>query len=162
MRRRTFLSEFTPQRTTLTHEHHALPHFLQVRLGAGGECPKRRATSPYKVPRWATPETRRWATPQTPPSVGHTSSPPSGHSRSPSGTCAPSVGRPSTLRWTPIRVSVCPARPLGIAGFSVGPLRRASPSGHSIGLLCRATPSGFSVGPLRLAHSVWPTVPQFV
>jgi hypothetical protein len=78
------------------------------------------------------------------PPLGHPPRPRplSGHSRSPSGTRMPSVGRPSTLRWAPIRVSVCPARPLGIEGFSVGPLRRASPSGHSVQLLRRATPSG--------------------
>jgi hypothetical protein len=135
MRRRTFLSEFTPQRTTLTHEHPALPHFLQVRLGARGECPKRRATSPYIVPRWATPETCRWATPRDPalrrahiePSVGHISSPPSGNSRSPSGTRAPSVGRPSG----------CPSALLA----------------HWVS---RASPSGHSVGPPHLAHR--PTV----
>jgi hypothetical protein len=128
MRRRTFLSEFTPQMTTLTHEHPALPHFLQVRLGTGGECPKRTATSPYIVPRWATPETRHWATPQDPAlRRAH---------------IEPSIGHPCALRWAPIQVSVCPTRPLGIAGFSVGPLCRASPSGHSVRLLRRATPSG--------------------
>jgi hypothetical protein len=68
--------------------------------------------------------------------------PPSG-TRAPSvGHLSPSVGRPSTLRWAPVRVSVCPARPLVIAGFSVGPLCRATPSGHSVRLLRRATPFG--------------------
>jgi hypothetical protein len=68
------------------------------------------------------------------PPSGHSRSP-SGHSRSPSGTHAPSighlspsVGRPSTVRWAPVRVSICPTRPLGIAGHprrSVRPLRQA-------------------------------------
>jgi hypothetical protein len=90
------------------------------------------ANSTYIVLHWATPETRCWTTLQDLPSVGHPSRPSLGHSRSPSGTRAPSVGhlfasdgRPSILRWAPIWVSVCPARPMGIAGHpgrSVGPL----------------------------------------
>jgi hypothetical protein len=104
------------------------------------------------------------------PPLGHPRDPPLGHlprPRPPSGThralrrATPGLRRapvrpPSTLRWAPIRVSVCLARPLGIAGFSVGPLCRASPSGFSVGPLRRATLSGFAVGPPRLAHR--PTV----
>jgi hypothetical protein len=141
MRRRTFLSEFTPQRTTLTHSHPALPHFLQVRLGAGGECPKRRASSPYIVPRWAipethhwaTPETRHWATPQDPALRRATPGLRQAPVRLPSGTCPPPSG----------------ARPPSVGHPSGSPstllahwVSRASPSGHSVGLLRRATPSG--------------------
>jgi hypothetical protein len=76
------------------------------------------------------------------PPLGHPRDPPLGHPprlRPPSGTCPPpsgahppSVGHPSTLRWAPIQVSVCPVRPLDIAGHPR----------HSVGLLRWATPSG--------------------
>jgi hypothetical protein len=70
-----------------------------------------RANNTYIFLRRATPETRHWATPRDPPSIGHLSA---------------SDGRPSTLHWAPIRVSVCPARLVGIVGHprrSVGPLQ---------------------------------------
>jgi hypothetical protein len=82
------------------------------------------------------------------PPLGHPRDLPLGHlprPRPPSGThralrratpalCwapSPSNGHPSTLRWTPVRVSICPAHPLGITGhprFSVELFRWATPS----------------------------------
>jgi hypothetical protein len=127
-KRRTFLLKFTPQRTLSLISTCTLA-FL---AGETGRC--------RRVPKNVGQQHL-----YTPPS-GHPRDPPLGHSSRPPlcrASIAPSVKHPcalhqapvrplsgpSALRWTPVRVSVCPARPMGITGHP----------GHSIELLRRAS-----------------------
>jgi hypothetical protein len=96
--------------------HPTYPHFLQVRLGAGGECPEMWGRGSYIVPRRATPETRRWATPRDPPSVGHP----------PSGT------RPPLMGARPLSVGHPPGCPSALHTKRVPSIRWATPSGHPV------------------------------
>jgi hypothetical protein len=61
--------------------------------------------------------------------------PPSGTCLPPTGACLPSIGYPSTLRWVPIRVSVYPARPMGITGHPARPMCITGHPGRSVGPL---------------------------
>jgi hypothetical protein len=115
----------------------------------GGECPKRKASSTYIIPRWATPETHHWATPRDPalrrapiePSVG---------------PLPLSIGHPCALRWVPVPLRRAPVHPP--LDTRPGVRLPCSPNGYRgpPSSLQWASPSGHAVGPLRQAHC--PTV----